>query len=351
MPDSEQQALAKGRVISIDALRGFAMFWIIGGGAVFRNVANVWTNPLTETIRQQLTHLNWGGFHFWDLIFPLFLFIVGLVLPLSVSRRLDCGQSRGRLYLHITKRTVLLIIMGLIMDGLLRFEWSEMHWFGVLSLIGMSYFVAAIIVLKTRTKVQAIVITAGLLLGYWAALKLIGIQIPKDRNALPFTSFLYFAFACTGAANVLIGVLAGYWLHSNQSAGRKTMGLAAAGLASLIVGYGWGVFFPIIRVLWTSPYVLVACGYSLLLLAVFYWIIDVKGYTKWAFFFVVIGMNPITIYFLQSFVDFNEIASFFVQGFTERVDALKQIVLPFGALTVKWLFLWFLYRHKIFFKV
>jgi len=349
--ENGQRDLGSSRVLSIDALRGFTMFWIIGGAAVFRALARVWPNPVTEAISQQLTHLNWGGFRFYDLIFPMFLFIVGVVLPFSVSRRLADGQSRTHLYLHTTKRAALLILLGLIRDdGLLAFDWPEMRGWGVLSLIGVGYFVAAVIVLNTRAKAQAL-ITAGLLLGYWAALALVGIEIPDHHNTLPSALSMYFAFTCAGAANALIGVLAGHWLQSGQSGFWKSAGLAIAGLASLITGYAWGVLFPVIRVLWTSSFVLVACGYSLLLLAAFYWMIEVKRYKKWAFFFVVIGMNPITIYMLQEIVDFNEITRFFLVGIVQRAAMFGPLIIAGGILVVKWLLLWSLYRHRRFLKV
>jgi predicted acyltransferase len=136
-----------------------------------------------------------------------------------------------------------------------------------------------------------------------------------------------------------------------QSGNRKAAGLAIAGIVSLLVGLLWSLNFPIIKIIWTSSYVLVAGGLSLLLLALFYWIIDVKGYSKWAFFFIVIGMNPITIYFLQEFVDFDGIAKFFFLGIAEHVGLFGPLILLFGVLLAKWLFLWFLHRHRIFFKV
>jgi predicted acyltransferase len=117
------------------------------------------------------------------------------------------------------------------------------------------------------------------------------------------------------------------------------------------VGYAWGQDFPIIRLLWTSSMVLFTAGLSLLLLALFYWLIDVRGYKKWAFFFIVIGANPITIFVLQSIVEFNAIGRLFVIGVIQYAEFLKPLILPLAALTVKWLFLWFLYRRKIFLKV
>jgi predicted acyltransferase len=127
--------------------------------------------------------------------------------------------------------------------------------------------------------------------------------------------------------------------------------MVIAGVICLAIGYFWGLVFPIIKVIWTSSYVLYAAGWSLLLLAVFYWIIDVRGYKKWAFFFVVIGINPITIYFLQGVVNFDTIATFFVRGLAQHTGQLSLLILPLAAFAAKWLLLLFLYRHKIFFKI
>jgi predicted acyltransferase len=148
-----------------------------------------------------------------------------------------------------------------------------------------------------------------------------------------------------------LGALAGQWLRSNRTGPRKAAGLAAAGLACLAAGLLWAQVFPIIKILWTSSYVLLAGGLSLLLLALFYWVIDVLGFRKWSFFFVVIGMNAITIYFLDGFVDFGVLAKFFLEGVERNAGLLAPLILPLGALTIKWLLLHFLYRHRVFFKV
>jgi predicted acyltransferase len=145
--------------------------------------------------------------------------------------------------------------------------------------------------------------------------------------------------------------LAGHWLRRPCSSTRKFLALVIAGIVCLVLGRFWGLYFPIIKMLWTSSYVLYAAGWSLLLLAVFYWLIDVKGYKKWAFFFVVIGVNPITIYFLQEIVKFDDIAAFFVRGFAQHTGQFELLILPLAAFAAKWLLLVFLYRHRIFFKI
>ncbi|MFZ2146252.1 MAG: DUF5009 domain-containing protein [Sedimentisphaerales bacterium] len=368
--DSVQQDLIGRRLASVDALRGFDMFWIIGGGTLFESLIEVYNHPVTETIQKQLNHVKWEGFHFEDLIFPLFLFIVGVVLPFSITRRVERGQSRFALHLHILKRSAIIILLGLIFNDLLQFDWAQMRWPGVLQRIGLCYFFAAIIIVHTKWRTQAIIAAAVLIL-YWLAMVLI--PVPNygagnltmegclssyiDQQLIP--GELYYGYGdneglistLPAIGTVLLGALAGHWLRSRQSGNRKAAGLAIAGVISLLIGLLWGLVFPIIKIIWTSSYVMVAGGWSLLLLAMFYWIIDVKGYRKWAFFFIVIGMNPITIYFLQRFVDFDGIADFFFRGVAEHAEMFKPLILPLGALLVRWLFLWFLYRHRIFFKV
>ena len=367
---NDPQDLVGRRLVSVDALRGFDMFWIIGGGTLFESLVEIYKHPVTETIHNQLHHVVWKGFHFEDLIFPLFLFIVGVVLPFSVVRRVGRGQGRSALYLHILKRSVVLILLGLIMNGLLQFDWAQMRWPGVLQRIGLCYFFAAIIVVHTKWRTQAIIIAVVLIL-YWLAMMLI--PVPNfgagnltmegclssyiDQQLIP--GELYYGYGDNeglistfpAICTVLLGTLAGHWLRSRQSGNRKAAGLAIAGVVSLLVGLLWSLTFPVIKIIWTSSYVLFSGGWCLLLLALFYWIIDVKGYKKWAFFFIVIGMNPITIYFLQRFVDFNKIADFFVMGVAEHTGVFKTLILAFTAVMARWLFLHFLYRHKIFFKV
>jgi predicted acyltransferase len=364
-PDAEG-----GRVLSIDALRGFDMFWIIGGGAIFESLVEVWRHPVTETIRVQLEHVQWEGFHFEDLIFPLFIFVVGAVLPFSLSRRVERGESALGIHLHVLKRAAVLILLGLILNGLLRFDWAEMRWPGVLQRIGVCYLFAALIVLHTKWRSQAILIGV-VLLSYWAVTKLVPVPggAPGDVSMQGCLSSyvdqqlipgrLYYTYGDNegilstfpAICTALLGALAGQWLRSNRSGPRKAAGLALAGMASLLVGYAWGKVFPINKILWTSSYVLFAGGWSLLLLALFYGIIDVLGFRRWAFIFVVIGMNAITIYFLQNVVDFERIAGLFLDGIARRAGVLAALVLPLGAFLARWLFLWFLYRRRIFFKV
>jgi predicted acyltransferase len=368
--ENQQKDLRSSRVLSIDALRGFDMFWIIGGGAVFESLMEVWKHPITGTIQTQLSHVEWEGFHFEDLIFPLFIFVVGAVLPFSISRRLERGEGLARIHLHVIRRTAVLLLLGLVVNGLLELNWSEMRWPGVLQRIGLCYFCAALLVIHTGWRTQAVV-AATILLLYWAVT--MWVPVPGggagdltqagclssyiDQHVIP--GKLYYGYGdnegvlstLPAICTALLGVLAGHWLRSSRSGSRKATGLAIAGVLCLAVGLIWAQFFPIIKILWTSSYVLFAGGWSLLLLALFYWLIDVRGYHRWTTFFVVIGMNAITIYFLQRFVDFEAIATFFLGGIARYAGLLAPLILVGAAFTVRWLLLWFLYHRKVFFKV
>ena len=353
------------RLVSIDALRGFDMFWIVGGGAVFAALVKVRPNGFTQTLHDELQHVQWEGFHFEDLIYPLFLFIIGIVLPFSLAGRQARGQSSSRLYLHYFTRSLLLIVLGSIPGGLLTFTHPPFMG-GVLAHIGLCYFFAAILVLHTNWRTRAGIV-AGYLVCYWLASLLIpvpgyGAGVFTEQGSLASFIDRHFisgdlwnegpASTPSGICIILWGSLAGQWLRSNRSGNEKAAGLALLGLLSVILAYLWSYSFPMIkRVVWSSSYVTFACGWSLLLVALFFWVIDVKGYRKWAFFFVVIGMNAITIYLLANIVNFDHIASLLVRGIADRAGALKPVVLPIGIVGVEWVLLWFLYRHRIFFKL
>ena len=345
------------------------MLWTIGGGDVVKSVSKVRNTPVTEALYQQMEHAGWEGFHFLDLIFPLFLFLVGVLLPFSIGRRVEQGADRKTLYVHIAKRTLVLILLGLVDYGLLRFDWDQMRWSTVLGRIGICYFFAALMVIHTGWRTQALVGTSILLL-FWAALMFIpvpgygpGVRTPEgclttylDQLLIPgklglglydrqgilstFPSF----------STTLLGVLTGHWLRTRWSPRQKTMGLLVAGLVSLIFGHLWGRFFFISRNIWTSSFVVYAGGWSLLLLALFYWIVDVKGYRKWAFFLIVIGMNSVTIWVGQRCIDFSYTAAYVFDGLLRYSGAVKPVLAAFSVLTVKWLFLYFLHRHRIYLK-
>lgn len=360
---------ASGRILSIDALRGFDMFWIIGGSTVVALILKMTGTPFGDAVAAQFTHSEWNGFTFEDLIFPLFLFIVGLSIPLSLDKRLERGESRDGLLIHIVTRTLVLYFLGMVINAKLIPSLGGLRYTGVLHRIAACYFFASIIVMHTRTRGR-IVWFASILIGYWAAMTLIpvpghgsGVLTPEgslaswfDRSFLPGTlrHELYdnegILSTVPAVATTLLGVLASGWLSSGASPLGKTAGLFVAGTASLAAGALWNIVFPVNKLLWTSSFVLFAGGWSLLLLGVFYWLVDVRGYRAWAFPFVVIGANSIAIYWANMMFDFGLVVTVFSYEFTSHLGAWKSLYLASGALAVKWLSLYALYRKRIFIK-
>jgi len=323
------------RVASIDALRGFDMFWITGGDALVYHLSRAVPIPLTLMLAGQFRHVEWEGFHFYDLIFPLFVFIVGLVLPFSLTRRLEAGANRRELYRHAVRRLFLLFFMGLLANGLLDLNFHDLRLLGVLQRIAIAYFFATLLVMNLDVRGQAVA-TAVILLGYWALMAWVPVpgfgrgNYTMQGNLAAFLDqrFLPRPFCCydygdnegiisniPAIATCMLGVMAGHWLRTTYSQKRKLLGLTVAGVVSLAVGLLWSLAFPIVKNIWSSSFVLFAGGWSLLLLALFYWIIDIRGYRKWAFVFTVIGANSITIYLARHFFNFREVGLIFTHGF------------------------------------
>lgn len=363
-------SLPRGRVMSIDALRGFDMFWIIGGDAAVLALLKLIGTSTALSLGRQFEHAAWNGFTFWDLIYPLFLFVVGASMPFAVSRRVEKGESRRRIAGHILKRFLVLIILGYIYNGLLDFHFSGLRHTGVLHRIAWCYLITGLIMLRTEWRGQA---ASGiiLLLVYWALMALApvpgfgsGVITPEgnfsgfvDRLLLPgvlygygFGDFLGILGTLPAIGSTIAGVLAGHLLRSELPSRRKVIILIFAGLAGIAGAWIWNPWLPINKALWTSSYALYGAGLSALLMALFYWIIDIRGVSRWAFPFIVIGLNPITIYVAGRLFDFGTLADIFVHGFIDSLGAMQPLFWAVSVLAVKWLFLFFLYRQKIFLK-
>ena len=358
------------RIVSIDALRGFTMVFIIGGGGFVTSFHKAWPNSLTEALARNMEHAGWEGFYFMDLIFPLFLFLVGVLLPFVIPGRIEKGMSHRKLYGQITKRTLVLIFLGLVNYGLLRFDWETMRWSSVLGRIGICYFLASLLVIHTSWRIQAMVVFV-ILIGYWAALMFIpvpgygpGVLTPEgclttwlDQKLIPGTLGLGLydrqgvLSTFTALSTTLTGVLAGHWLRSERTVTQKTLGFIIAGLVTLAAGWIWGQFFFISRNVWTSSFVLYSAGWCFLLLALFYWVIDVRGYKKWAFFLVVIGMNAIAVYMATSLFDFRIIGDIFLKGASSQLGDWHGFARAVAGFVVVWLILWWMYRKKSFIKI
>ncbi|MFI5128432.1 MAG: acyltransferase family protein [Chitinophagales bacterium] len=357
------------RLICVDALRGFDMLWIIGGGDVIIALAKAHPNNFLNGLAEHFAH-QWGRFHFYDIIMPLFMFIVGVVMPVAFKTRLDRGDSKKQIYAHVLRRVIRLYILGLIASGhLLTFDINKIHlWTDTLHAIAVGYLVSSVLLLELNLKWQ-IGITAFLLSLYWVVIAFIPvpgypagmfeptINLPLyvDNRVLGHfqegEGWTYILTNMTFVCSVMLGVFAGKILMSAQGEKKKAAQLALIGVGCLAAGKIWGIWFPIIHHLWTSTLVLYAGGWSFLLLALFYLVIDVWGYKKWAFPFVVIGMNAIAVYVATHLFHFTLIGSVFVGGLAQWLGPWNEFVQELAALIVIWLILYWMYRKKTFVKV
>jgi predicted acyltransferase len=361
---------AQGRLLSLDALRGLDMLFLVGITGVLETLPQWADNRVFHFLANQCQHTEWHGFHTLDLVFPLFMFIAGVSMPFAFGKRLQEGASRRNLLKHVLRRSLILFFLGLVYNQFLGSGWSNFLYTGVLQRIAIAYFFAAVIMMNTGIRVQAI--TAGSLLAvYWLLMILVpvpgfgaGVITPEgnlhaylDRLLLPgrLGNVVFdedgILQQVSSVAVCLSGVLAGHWLRSSQTQNRKALGLLGAGMACILTGLVWDMSFPIIFRLWSSSYAMLVIGISAILLALFYWLIDVRGHKKWAFPFMVVGMNSITIYFVQRFFDFAIVVNIFVHGFRDSLGSFQAVFMALCVLTVKWLFLYYLYKKNIFLKV
>jgi predicted acyltransferase len=374
-------APGSGRIVSVDALRGFDMFWIIGGQEVFIALLGLVVSPIPSWITAQMDHVPWEGFSVWDLIMPLFLFIVGTAMPLSFARRMEAGASKRDLYRKIFLRVVVLFVLGMVAQGnLLEFDRSTLYIYcNTLQAIACGYLIASIAMLHLRVPGQ-IATAVGLLLGFFLLMRLVPVPgygaglfeekanlalyieetlLGSFRDHRPVNAAYTWILSGMGfGATVLAGVLSGHLLRAAVSGWKKTGWLLAIGALCLALGWAWSQDWmgslrcPIIKHIFSSSMVLWACGWSYLLLAAFYLVIDVLGFRRWAFFFVVIGSNAILAYMSAHLIDFRHIANGFVGGLARNLSdwdssllrAIGEALGPLAAFAILWMILWYLYR-------
>lgn len=306
MPNSPTGSATK-RLVSLDVFRGITI-----AGMVLVNNPGTW-----ENIYWPLQHASWHGWTPTDLVFPFFLFIVGVAITLAFGSRAESGGSKRDLYLKVIKRSLIIFAIGLFLNGFPYFGLSELRIPGVLQRIAVCYLFASIVFLETKIRTQ-VVITIALLLIYWFLVKFIAApgyaagDLTKEGSLPSFIDRVVFGKHVWAQAKVydpegllstipalattLIGVLTGHWLRTKTSPYEKVAGLFVVGAICVAFGWAWNSFFPINKALWTSSYVLFTGGLALQLLALCYWVIDIKGYRRWAKPFEIFGVNAIALY-------------------------------------------------------
>ena len=342
MPDSPSStppsppggpATAAPRLMSIDALRGFDMLCILGADAFIHALHKLSDAGPVRALAGQMDHRPWAGFAFYDLIFPLFVFIVGVSLVFSLTRLIE-REGRAAAVGRVIRRGLLLYVIGIFYYGGLGTPFEQIRLLGVLQRIALCYLFAglAFCYLKPRGLAG---LCAGLLIAYWAAMTFVPVpgfgagDFAEGRNLANWFDSRFLPLrkwdgnhdpegilsTLPAVGTCLLGVFAGLWLRRRDvDEQQKVVYLAAAGVALAAAGWLWSLQFPVIKKLWTSSYVLVAGGYSCLLVAAFHQVIEVWNRRSWAQPFVWIGMNPITLYLLHALVDLEGLAKRFVGG-------------------------------------
>lgn len=363
---SSEVRLSIPRLMSVDALRGFDMFWIMQGKEVVIALITLLYGALPPWLQYHFEHPEWIGFSAWDLIMPLFLFISGVTIPFSIEKYTQQQSSRKRFYIRLIRRIVILWILGMIAQGhLLSLDLNKIHLFSnTLQAIAVGYLFSSIVWLYIPIPYH-IPLTIGLLVIYWLWMMFvplpgvgIGILEPERNWAMYIdewilgrfrdgTHYTWILSSLGFSATVMLGAQAGYLIRSIHSRWKTFFALVGAGLICLVAGWLWSFHFPWIKHVWSSSMTLWAGGWSFLLLAIFYLVMEIFGFTSWAFPFTVIGCNAIIAYMGAPFL--KEALLFF--GGNKLPQPLQIYLIPITVLVVMWLILYALYRKKWFLRV
>jgi predicted acyltransferase len=416
------------RLMSVDALRGFDMFWIIGADSLVYALNRMSRTTPTRFLADELEHADWQGFHFYDLIFPLFVFLVGVSVVFSLSKTIE-REGRAEALKRVFRRGILLFVIGLLYSGGFTNPWPNMRLMGVLNRIALAYFFTGLLFCFFKPRALA-AICVSLLVSYWALMTFVPIRdiqltkenlahladqagdaqtaalfqdgtnpsavkdspawaaaekmfygttnrvtgaFDKGHNLCDHLDFQYlpgkkydtffdpegYLSTLPAVATCLLGAFAGLLMKNQTVPGaRKAVYLIGFGIAGVALGWLWGLQFPVIKKIWTSSYVLVAGGYSAILLGVFFLVVDVWHIRAWCQPFVWMGMNSITIYLTKNIIggSFDKLSARFVggdvkafldahvaKGFGDFASAIVGLLLAF------W-FVHFLYRRKVFLR-
>ena len=371
----------KKRILSIDALRGFDMMWIVGVGsfllAAGRAAGGTWGNAIAD----QMEHVPWDGLHLMDLIFPTFVFLAGASWPFSLASQRRKGATDGQIAWRILKRFLILFALGLLYDNVFKFDFAHLRINSVLGRVGFGWAAAAATLLCCRRIRTVVWWCIGIFAAYtflsWLVPTLAGSAnpwMPREAAAphlidewlTPGRTVgkvlangkanghegFFSAFGCIPTA--FLGMFCGLMLKCKEWSPERKSAMLAAFAAALGVAGGVALLLgcPCVKPSWNPTYILVAGAISTAALALFHWVIDVKGFTKWCFAFQVIGMNSITVYLFHRLFDLKYTSRRFLLGVANSVpQEWFDAVIAFGVPIICWIFVYYLYRKKIFLKV
>ena len=370
----------KGRLASLDILRGFDLFLLVFFQPVFMSLARKLDAPWLEGVMRQFEHVPWEGFRVWDLIMPLFMFMAGASMPFSFAK---FGDDKRAAYLRIARRVVLLFIFGMVVQGnLLGLDPHRIYLYSnTLQAIATGYLVTALLFLFTSRRTQ-ILVSVLLLLAYWAAMQFVSIggygggNYTPDANLAEWIDsvvlgrfrdtaqlkdgvvlvadwyhYTWLLSSLNFAVTVLTGLFAGYIAKDRMEGKKKVQLYLGIGAAMSVAGWLWGLQMPVIKTIWTSSMVLVSSGYCFMLMGLFYYWIDYKGHRSGITWLKVYGMNSIVAYMLSSIVNFRCMGESFLWGLEQYMGPYYGLMLTMWNMAVVYFILWVMYRKRIYLKV
>ena len=357
------------RLQSLDVLRGFDMFWITGGGALAVAISKLTGIEWLET---QMHHVKWEGFHFEDLIFPLFMFIAGVAIPFSVKAKIEKNVPKRKLFMKVLKRLALLITLGILYNGTFKNGFADGRIASVLGQIGVGYFFASLIVIYFDSFKSRIYWAIGILVGFGIIQLLIPVPgygagvLTSDRSINAYIDQMLLPgklyggtfdpegiLCCLSATGItLLGTIAGNILRNRKTTDWQKIGyMSAAGAGLIVLALACSTFYPIIKSCWTSTFNMLTGGISFLLMALFFLIIDHWKIRGWSIYFRVIGMNSIFVYLFVRMANVREITEFFFGWLAKPMGQTGDFLMIIGFLAIVWSLLYYMYKKKIFIRI
>jgi predicted acyltransferase len=361
-PAGPAAAAATKRLVSLDAFRGWTMFWIIGGTSIVDGLQALGQNPVIATLVYQLNHTPWQGLRYYDVIWPSFMLMTGMSVPFSYARRSQ-AQSYRDILLRVIRRVIVLLFLGSLRESVSLNGFYLVELSSALQPIAIAYLAAFLLVRQTW-RFQAGV-AAGILIGYAFLLAFVpapGVPAGSYANGANLVAAIDLAVlgrthpegwgtvlsTIPTIATTIVGMLIGRLLLSPRTERSKLVTIGLVGAGGVVLGVALDPIVPIVMKLWTTSYGIASAGWACLLFLVFYWAIDVGGHRRWAFPLVVIGMNAVAVYMSRSLIPLPKIVGIYSGGMAAAIGAFGPLFQALTVLLVEWLILYWMYRRKIF---
>jgi predicted acyltransferase len=359
---SRPPAVGTKRLISLDAFRGWTMFWIVGGTGLVAGLQALHANPLINGLVYELNHTSWQGLRFYDLIWPSFMLMTGMSLPFSYAKR-SLTQTHHQISVRVLRRFMVLFLLGSLRESISFQHPYLIELSSALQPIAVAYLAAFLIVRKSW-RVQAtigasILVFYALLLAFVTAPGVPAGSYDRNANLVLWTDLAtvgrvlpehWGTVICTlpTISTTILGMLLGELLMTSRSTASKMKIIGVVGVCGVALGWALNPVIPIVMKIWTTSYGLASAGFACLMFLVFYWLIDVRGYRKLAFPFVVIGMNAVAIYMSESIIPWSKTVAIFTHPLAGTLGALTPLLHAIVVLAIEWLVLYWMYKRKIF---